>query len=81
MWLPAIEALVLNHPHLKRLRIHDLRHTAASLAISSNANIKAVQRMLGHKNASMTLDRYSHLFTEDLEELAARLDEVYRNAA
>ena len=37
--------------------------------------------MLGHKNASMTLDRYSHLFTEDLEELAARLDEVYRNAA
>ncbi len=81
VWLPAIEALVLNHPHLKRLRIHDLRHTAASFAISSNANIKAVQRMLGHKNASMTLDRYSHLFTEDLEELALRLDQVYRNAA
>lgn len=81
LWLPAVEALAAKHPHLGGLRIHDLRHTAASLAISSNANIKAVQRMLGHKHASMTLDRYSHLFTEDLEALAERLDEVYRSAA
>ena len=34
---------------------HDLRHTAASLAISSGANVKAVQRMLGHASAAMTL--------------------------
>ena len=81
LWLPAVEALAAEHPHLEGLRIHDLRHTAASLAISSNANIKVVQRMLGHKHASMTLDRYSHLLTEDLEELAERFDEVYRSAA
>lgn len=31
---------------------HDLRHTAASLAISAGANVKAVQRMLGHAKAS-----------------------------
>jgi hypothetical protein len=37
--------------------------------------------MLGHKNASMTLDLYSHLYTEDLEDLAARLDARYRSAA
>jgi hypothetical protein len=36
---------------------------------------------LGHKNASMTLDLYSHLYTEDLEDLAARLDARYRSAA
>jgi integrase len=35
---------------------HNLRHTAASLAVSAGANVKAVQRMLGHANASMTLD-------------------------
>lgn len=39
-----------------RLTPHDLRHTAASLAISSGANVKAVQRMLGHASAAMTLD-------------------------
>ena len=38
---------------------HDLRHTAASLAIASGANVKAVQRMLGHASAAMTLDVYA----------------------
>jgi integrase len=41
---------------------HDLRHTAASLAVSAGANVKAVQRMLGHAKASMTLDVYADLF-------------------
>jgi integrase len=56
---------------------HDLRDTAASLAISAGASIKAVQRMLGHASAKMTLDVYGGLFTEDLEELAERLEEKY----
>jgi integrase len=43
---------------------HELRHTAASLAIAAGANVKAVQIMLGHVSAAMTLDRYSHLFDE-----------------
>ena len=37
--------------------------------------------MLGHKNASMTYDAYAHLYTDDLETLADRLDERYRAAA
>ena len=52
---------------------HDLRHTAASLAISSGANAKAVQRMLGHASASMTLDTYADLFEDDLDDVSARL--------
>ena len=52
---------------------HDLRHTAASLAI-----VKAVQTMLGHKSAAMTLDTYSDLFPDDLDGVAARLDEAVR---
>jgi integrase len=55
-------------------RIHDLRHTAASLAVSAGANIKVLQRMLGHKTAVLTLDRYSHLFGDDLDAVATALD-------
>jgi len=54
--------------------LHDLRHTAASLAVSSGANVKAIQRMLGHASAAMTLDVYADLFDDDLEALAERLD-------
>ena len=40
----------------------DLRHTAASLAIAAGADVKAVQPMLGHASAVMTLDLYAGLF-------------------
>ena len=60
---------------------HDLRHTAVSLAVSAGANVKAVQRMLGHANASMTLDVYADLFDEDLDGVADRLDTAIRAAA
>lgn len=61
---------------LPAMTLHDLRHTAASLAVSSGANVKAVQRMLGHASAAMTLDVYSDLFNDDLEDVATRLDQV-----
>lgn len=48
--------------------------TAASLAVSQGASVLAVQRMLGHDKPSTTLDVYSDLFDDDLEEVAARLD-------
>ena len=53
-------------PEFPTITPHDLRHTAASLAVSAGANVKAVQRMLGHAKASMTLDVYADLFDEDL---------------
>ncbi|WP_394769452.1 tyrosine-type recombinase/integrase [Lacisediminihabitans sp.] len=56
------------------LTVHDLRHTAASLAISAGANVKAVQRMLGHASAAMTLDTYADLFDDDLDAVAEALD-------
>lgn len=59
---------------------HDLRHTAASLAISSGANVKAVQRMLGHASAAMTLDTYADLFDDDLDAVAERLASAARDA-
>lgn len=53
---------------------HNLRHTAVSLAIRAGANIKVVQRIAGHKSATMTLDVYGDLFADDLADSAKRLD-------
>ncbi len=53
---------------------HDLRHTAASLAIASGANVKAVQRMLGHASAAMTLDVHAGLFGDDLDAVGVAPD-------
>ncbi|WP_218024333.1 tyrosine-type recombinase/integrase [Nocardia lijiangensis] len=53
---------------------HELRHTAASLAVSQGASVLAIQRMLGHDKPSTTLDFYSDLFDDDLDDVAARLN-------
>lgn len=60
---------------------HGLRHTAASLAISAGANVKVVQRLLGHASAAMTLDRYGHLFDDDLAVVAESLSGAIKAAA
>jgi integrase len=82
---PAISApihLVQWEPSLGTSIIpHDLRHTAASPAVSAGANVKAVQRMLGHAKASMTLDVYAELFDADLDDVATNLDAAIRSAA
>lgn len=48
------------------------------MAVSAGANVKAVQRMLGHARAAMTLDVYADLFDDDLEALGDRLDTLAR---
>src|SRR5690348_17117972 len=60
----------------KGLTPHELRHTAASLAVAEGANVKAVQRMFGHASAAMTLDVYANLFEGDLDQVAERLDQA-----
>jgi len=58
------------------LRIHDLRHAAASLAISVGADVKSVQNMLGHADANMTLNVYTERWDKGLDEVARRMDEL-----
>lgn len=72
---PAAEAI-----GVPGLTPHDLRHTAASLAVQAGANVKAVQRMLGHASAAMTLDVYAGLFGDDLDAVADRLDKAASRA-
>lgn len=59
----------------------DLRHTCASLAISAGANVKVLQTLLGHKTATLTLDRYGHLFPDDLGRIADAFDTAAQTAA
>jgi integrase len=59
---------------LRGLTPHELRHTAVSLAIAAGANVKAVQQILGHSSAAMTLDVYAGLFADDLDTVADQLD-------
>ena len=65
---------------LEGVSAHDLRHTAASLAIAAGANVKVVQQMLGHASAAMTLDVYAGLFGDDLETVADSLDAAARRS-
>ncbi len=60
---------------------HGLRHTTASLAISAGANVKVVQRMLGHATAAMTLDLYGHLLDDDLSGVAEALGKAIDSIA
>lgn len=76
----AVERKETPPPIMPRVTPHDLRHTAASLAISAGANVKAVQRMLGHASAAMTLDTYADLFDDDLDDVATALDQARATA-
>jgi integrase len=59
---------------VQKITPHDLRHSCASIAISSGVNVLALSRMLGHTSAKVTLDTYSDLFDTDLDAVASALD-------
>jgi integrase len=70
----AVAKCMTADPTFSRITTHDLRHTAAPLAVAAGASVKAVQRMLGHASAAMTLDVYADLFDDDLDAVVDALD-------
>jgi integrase len=68
-------------PEFPGISPHDLRHSCASLAISAEANVKVLQTLLGHKTATLTLDRYGHLFPDDLDHIADAFDTAAESTA
>ena len=73
VWKPALRNADLD----EELRIHDLRSTTASMLISSGANVKVVQKALGHASAAVTLNVYAGLFEADLDSAADPLDKRF----
>jgi integrase len=59
---------------VQKITPHDLRHSCASISISSGVNVLALSRMLGHTSAKVTLDTYADLFDTDLDAVASALD-------
>jgi integrase len=76
VWYPALESAGLP----RAVRVHDLRHTCASLLIAQGAHPKAIQEHLGHSSIQVTLDRYGHLFDDVRERMAEGLDATYRES-
>lgn len=76
IWYPALAEAGLP----EGLRIHDLRHTCASLLISQGAHPKAIQAHLGHSSIAVTMDKYGHLFPSDIDALAHSLDRARSQA-
>jgi integrase len=70
VWRPMLKKL-----GLPTVGMHALRHSAAARMISAGASPKAVQSIMGHRSAAFTLTVYGHLFDEDLDALAERLDQ------
>jgi integrase len=69
-----IFAPALLKAEVKKIRIHDLRHTAASIAISAGATPNMVKEMLGHSDVQLTMRVYAHIFEADREKVAANVN-------
>ena len=59
---------------VKQIRIHDFRHSCASLLINKGASIQLVSKYLGHSNINITLATYTHLYQSELEDIKKTLD-------
>lgn len=64
--------ILLKKAELPLIRFHDLRHTFATHAIAGGVDAKTLSGILGHTNASFTLDTYTHV-TTDMQKNAARI--------
>ncbi|MBS4751161.1 tyrosine-type recombinase/integrase [Granulicatella sp. zg-ZJ] len=63
--------------NIKRIRIHDFRHSHASLLINQGEDYHIVKERLGHASIATTIDTYSHLYPSKQKSLADKLDLLY----
>ena len=64
---------------VKRIRIHDLRHSHISLLIDMGFSAVAIADRVGHESIEITY-RYAHLFPSKLKEMASKLDDINKGA-
>jgi len=66
--------------NVKRIRIHDLRHSHASMLINLGVQPLAISERLGHENIQTTLNIYSHLYPKTANQIAGQLDDIMQNS-
>ena len=62
--------------NVKQIRIHDFRHSFASMLISMGASISLISKYMGHSSVSITLDVYSHLVPNELDNIMLKMNEL-----
>ena len=65
--------------NIKQIRLHDFRHSCASLLVNKGANVQVAAKYLGHTKVEETLKTYLHLFTSTLDEVVAVIDNLDNN--
>ncbi|MER6733614.1 tyrosine-type recombinase/integrase [Streptomyces puniciscabiei] len=61
---------------VRRVRVHDLRHTCASLLLAQGVDARTIMETLGHSTITMTLDTYAHVMSTTLKAAADRMDDA-----
>ena len=81
--IPFKETTICNHKNnyckiagLTQIRIHDFRHSCASLLINKGASISLVSKYLGHSNITMTLNTYTHMYKSELDDMISIIDNM-----
>ncbi len=69
-------ARIVRDAKLPKVRLHDLRHSFASLLLAGGADLKTVSTALGHSTISVTADVYAHVSPSMLKDAATLLDRV-----
>ncbi|KAA8710689.1 tyrosine-type recombinase/integrase [Lactococcus garvieae subsp. garvieae] len=64
------------HPHLKKIRIHDFRHSHAALLINQGLDIFKIKERMGHETVEITYNLYGHLYPDKQKEIADLLNEI-----
>jgi integrase len=70
------QARILEAAGIRPIRLYDLRHTAATLAVAAGVSVKVISDQLGHASISFTLERYSHVLPSIQDEAAARVERM-----
>jgi integrase len=74
--LTRMLTVLCRNAHVRSVRVHDLRHTAASLMLAEGVAVRALMETLGHANISMTMDTYGHVMETTRRDAADRMDKA-----
>ena len=81
--LPVCSNTLTNHKNVncklanvKQIRLHDFRHSCASLLVNKGANVTLVAKYLGHTKIEETPNKYSHMFSTALDSVVSVIDSL-----
>lgn len=74
--IQRVKNITCDKTGLRRIRIHDFRHSCASMLINQGASISLVSKYLGHSNITITLNTYTHLYKSELVNITDKINNL-----